>query len=465
MKKVSRRAMVLYAVVAAFLIGVGILFFTFFTNADAWSMKKANRHLYTSGALTTAGTIYDANGTVLAETKDGARRYNKNKTVRLATLHVLGDAEGFIATGVHTSYKDELTGYSFIDGIYDLKRYGKGSDMTLTLNADLCAAAYKALAGQKGTVGVYNYKTGEILCTVSAPTYDIQNKPSEEIAGDKTGKYEGVYLNRFVSGLYTPGSTFKIITAACAIENMPDIYTRKFTCTGEYKVGGGSVKCNGVHGKETFEQALNHSCNSVFSELAVELGAEKLTATAKALGFNEAGTLGKIRLSKSTFDVSSADALSLGWSGVGQYTTLLNPCHMLTIVGAIAAGGASPEPYLVSKTTSPAGHTTFEAKTKLQTPYFSESTAEQLKALLRSNVKNQYGDGKFPKMQMCGKTGTAEVSSSDAGAKPHAWFVGFSEREDFPLAIVVVVENGGSGAGVAIPVAQKVMQAALAALR
>ena len=98
-------------------------------------------------------------------------------------------------------------------------------------------------------------------------------------------------MNRFFSGLYTPGSTFKVITAACAIENIPDIYDRTFECTGKVQIGEGYVICNGVHGKIGFEKALNKSCNVAFALIANELGAEKLTATAERLGFNSTDRL------------------------------------------------------------------------------------------------------------------------------------------------------------------------------
>ena len=108
MKTLSRRAWILYALVAAFLAGLCILFYTFFTNADTWSMKKENRHIYRSGTLIAAGTITDETGAVLADTVDGKRVYNDSKDIRTATLHVVGDSQGFIATGVQTAYKDTL---------------------------------------------------------------------------------------------------------------------------------------------------------------------------------------------------------------------------------------------------------------------------------------------------------------------------------------------------------------------
>ena len=131
---------------------------------------------------------------------------------------------------------------------------------------------------------------------------------------------------------------------------------------------------------------------------------------------------------------------------------------MLMITGAIANGGQAVNPYLVEKITTQTGKTAFEAEVTAGQQMFSANTAQKLQEMLRSNVKNYYGDGKFKNLEMCGKTGTAEVSSEDGGAKPHAWFIGYSAREELPFAIVVVVENGGGGSSVAIPVANKTMQ-------
>lgn len=460
MKSISRRALILYIMSIAFLCGVGFLLYTFFINADSWSMKKANRHIYSSSTLTTAGSITDESGAVLAATVDGERVYNDSRLIRTATLHVVGDSEGYISSGIQTSYKDTLTGYNIVDGIYDLKKYGKGSDIQLTVNAELCASAYEALGSNKGTVGVYNYKTGELLCVVSKPSFDIKNKPTQSINNDRYGEYDGVYLNRFFSGVYTPGSTFKIITSASAIENISNISTRSFECDGEYRVDGGSVKCLSRHNTLGFEKALNNSCNSAFAQIAIELGTDSLTQTTDKLGFNKSYSIGNIKLAKSSFDLTGASKLDLGWAGIGQYTTRVNPCHMLMIVGSAANGGTSPAPYLIKNITSPTGKVIYKAKTEMLDEMFTQSTAQKLDELLRSDVVNGYGDYKFSGLKMCGKTGTAEVSSQEGGAKPHAWFVGYSQREDLPLAIVVVVENGGGGSSVALPVANRTMQKA-----
>ncbi len=459
MKSISRRALVLYLIIILFLAGSGILFYNLVTHSEEWAMNKANKHLYTAGSLATAGDILDINGNVLVTTKDGSRSYNEDKAIRLGTLHTVGDSSGYIASGVQTAFKDEITGYSLKDGVYNLQRYGKGNDITLTLNAEICKVAYNALGNYKGTVGVMNYKTGELVCVVSTPSFDVYNKP-KDIHTDASGKYEGIYMNRFFSGLYTPGSTFKIITAACAIENIPDIYQQEFVCKGKVLIGEGYVFCSGTHGKINFEEALNNSCNCAFAEITEMLGNEALTRTAERIGFNSSGLVisNKINCSKSKLDLSNAKLLDLGWAGIGQYTTLINPCQMLTAVSSIANNGVANSPYLVSQISSPNGKVLFNGETQQLGQYFTDADATKLNTLLRSNVKNRYGDNLFPDMNMCGKTGTAEISDSE-DSKPNGLFVGYSQRDDMPFAIIVIVENTNSSMSSAVPIASKVMKA------
>lgn len=458
MRITSKRALAIYALIGAFLVGVVFLIGGFVLNGETWALKRFNQHLFTGGSLTSAGTIYDTNGTILAQTKNGERVFNDSSRIRKATLHMVGDTAGYISTGIHTIFRSELTGYNLIDGVHRLKEDGEGNNITLTLNADVCATALDALGDRKGTVGVYNYKTGEILCMVSSPTYDSERKPTD-IDTDKTGKYDGIYLNRFLSGVYTPGSTFKIVTAISAIDNIPDIFTQKFTCKGKMQTNGGVIYCNekSGHGTLTFEQALNKSCNIAFAQIALQLGAEKLTATAEQLGFNHAMQMDGINIAISKFDLSGADERGIGQAGLGQHTTLVNPYHMLTIMGAIANGGTPVTPYVVKSITTPGGLTLKKGSANTGEAYLSASTASKMVELMRSNTIHFYGDSRFPSgMQICGKTGTGEVGGDKA---PHAWFVGFSQNPATPYAFVVVVENGGSGYQQAIPIANKVLAA------
>ena len=446
MNRISRRSYIMYFFAFAFIVGIIILFFTMEVNSGKWVVKSYNKHLYSNGELLAAGQITDRYGVVLAETINGERKYNDDYKVRTSTLHVVGDTAGFISTGVHTSMKSQLTGYSLINGIYKLKKNGAGNDIQLSIDSRLCVAAMEALGKNKGTIGVYNYKTGEVYCAVSLPTYDINNKPTD-IDTDDTGKYEGIYLNRYFRGLYTPGSTFKIVTACCAIDNITDINSRYFTCNGAWvnKVGN-KVTCNGVHGTLNFEQALQHSCNTAFASLAAELGNDKMQSTAEECGFNKTIYVDNFKLATSYYDVTKAYDIDRAWSGIGQYTTLINPCHSTMLVGAIANNtGYAPTPTII------------KGKSTSKMNFMGSVSAKRLNKMLRSNVENYYGDNRFPNLEMCGKTGTAEVS----GKKPHTWFVGYSQREDLPLAIAVVCENsGGYGIDVAIPIANTVMQKA-----
>ena len=452
MRNTTRRTYIIIFLIVAFFAGLGIMLYGFIADGDTWVANRANALIYKGGELTVAGTIYDSDGEVLVSTENGKRKYNQNYNKRLSTLHVVGDSAGYIATGVQTLYRSNLIGYNFIDGIYDTLSSDEGVDIKLTIDADVCAEAYSAMNGNKGTVIVYNYETGEVVCMVSAPTYDPANKP-KDIDTNTSGKYNGIYMNRAISGVFTPGSTFKVVTAICAIENIPDLYSRKFKCSGKKAFGKGDVICNGVHGTLDFERALNVSCNSVFSELANEVGKDKLTETVRALGFGKNVTISKAKTVRSTFDVSDSTKLDLGWAGIGQYTTLVNPSQMLMFMGAIANGGKAMTPYLVEESSE-----IVDVKSKVNSNIkLSEETANKIKKLLRSNVKNYYSDNKFPGLEMCGKTGSAEVSNG----RSHAWFTGFSNKKGFPYAIVVCLENGGLGYTHAIPVANRVMQKVL----
>lgn len=454
MRTTTKRTYIILLLLAVFLIGLGIMLYSFITQGDLWVSNRANAHIYSGGELTVAGTIYDRDGESLVSTENGKRIFNSDYNTRLSTLHVVGDSASYIATGVQTLYRSNLIGYNFVDGIYDTVSSDEGIDIKLTIDANVSADAYKAMNGKKGTVIVYNYKTGEVICMVSAPTYDPTNKPSD-INSDTTGKYNGIYLNRALSGVFTPGSTFKVVTAICAIQNIPDIDSRTFTCKGRYKTEQGDVICNGTHGTLNFERALNVSCNSVFAELAIEVGSKKLTETVRQLGFGKSTTISKAKLVRSTFDVSKTTDLDLGWAGIGQYTTLVNPTQMLMFMGAIANGGVAITPYIVEESSE-----LVDVKGKQNSNInLDPAIANKVKAMLRSNVANYYNDNKFPNLEMGGKTGSAEVSNG----KSHAWFVGASQRQDFPYAVVVCLENGGIGYNDAIPVANATMQSLLRA--
>lgn len=448
MRITSRRAAVVYALILAFIAGVGIFVASLVMNGSEWASNKANRHIYSGGTIVNAGTIYDRNGVVLAKSSDNERIFSNDSTLRKSVLHVVGDTAGRISTGTHYLYRDVLSGYSRIEGIYNLKQTGVGTDVKLNIDSEANKIAYKALGDYDGVVAVYNYKTGELLCSVSKPAYDINNRPDDLLTNPG---YDGILLDKVISGIYTPGSIMKIVTAACAIENIPDIYSRTFECDGEYETGDGSVICNGVHGNVDFQKAMNESCNCAFAEISIELGAAKLRATAESMGFNTQLYAKEIRLTKSRFLPSADSKAELGWAGIGQSTTYVNPSHFLAIMGAIANGGTGYAPDRI-KALGSVGNIVGRISESIVT--IKPETAAKLNELLRSNVADKYGDWKFKGLEMCGKTGTAQID----GEKSHSWFAGYSQRDDLPLAVICIAEHGGYGSGVASTVSNKVMQ-------
>lgn len=454
MKTTAKRSFAVLFLVALVIVGLVVLSVRFALYSETWVMMRANEHLTQNGSFIAAGKVTDRNGEVLAYTEDDVRCYNESERIRRSTLHIVGDTEGYISSGIQTAYKNDLVGYNPLTGMYSLVKNGRGNDVVLTIDAQVSAVAYDALNGRNGIVAAYNYETGEVICSVSSPNYDITNKPSaEEINSDKEGKYDGLYINRLIDGMYTPGSTFKIITATCAVENISDIYEWEYECEGETVLGGVKVTCPKGHGVMSFRETLSNSCNCAFATLAVELGGEKLTETANNYGFGSRYAFGNQNTAASIFDVSEAHDGDLAWAGVGQYTTLVNPYHMLTVLGSIANDGEAVLPYTVSKIITPDGKIVKETEAQTVT-YIDSGTAREVSELMRFVVTDKYGDDNFKNLSMCGKTGTAEVED---GKEPHSWFVGFSQNSVCPVAIVVVVENGGWGSQNAMPIASQVM--------
>ena len=450
MKILTKRSFGLLILAGLFLCGILIFTIQYMKDARVWAQHATNKHLFTNGQLMTAGVVSDRNGEILLQTVDGAQKYNENKTVRQALMHAVGDSYGNVATSVQVAYGDRLSGWDFLNGAYRFNGQSFGSDMTLTLDAGLCSEAYRALKGRKGTVGVYNYKTGELLCMVSFPSFDPENRPDVEANPDK---YEGVYLNRLISGIYTPGSVFKLVTAAAAIDHLKQVDTVVYHCEGEKLFNGVKVTCPSPHGDVTLQQALAKSCNIAFGEISQELGGKTLQKYAEKAGFNASLKMGAVRSAVGKIDAVEAVDGDLAWAGIGQYNDTANPLSFMTYVGAIANEGVRVSPVMVEGRNGLMSGIGLKSKRIL-----SKETANTLKEMMRNNVIEEYGEAKYKGLELCAKSGTAEVGG---GKAPHAWFVGFLDREDYPLAFVVVVENGGSGSKVAGAVAAKVLKAAV----
>ena len=439
MKKVTTRAFAVLLLAALVLAGTGVYLFRLIRDGGDWASFYANDSVYDQGVLN-RGTVTDRNGTVLAAGGADGFHYAEDGSVRRACLHVVGDLGGNIGTSILSNYRPELIDYSFFTGTTT-----DGGTVKLTIDADISAAAYDALNGKKGTVLVYNYKTGEILCMVSAPGWDPEKGVTFDVDDPA---YEGAFINRALSSSFVPGSVFKLVTLAAAIENIPDLWQQTFTCTGSTVIGGQKITCTGKHGTLTVEQGLAHSCNVVFGELGRQLGGELISAYAQKYGLTSEHVLnGTMTSAAGSFPAGPGDG-DAAWQAIGQYEDLLNPLSFLRFIGAIANGGTVAEPTLIA---GESGGTT-----QLMEP----STAQTLSEMMSYNVQYNYGAGTYPGLEMHAKTGTAEVGN---GAT-HAWFAGFITNDNAPLAFVVLAERAGGGYAVASPIANAVLQKAVAVL-
>ena len=427
----------------------GMLFFIweYATQSQKWIVSPGSPHVYNSGNIG-CGTITDRSGTMLLDITE-TRTYSGNAATRKSTLHWLGDRQGYISASAIAGYAAEIAGFDKIHGIYSTS--GTGGTATLTLSERVQNAALEALGDRKGTVAVYNYKTGEILCAVTSPTYDPDNVP--DIQWDTSGKYEGIYLNRFVQSAYIPGSIFKVVTTAAALECVPDILDRSFACTGEYEYGTEAVTCESVHGSLNLKMALAKSCNCAFAQIAELVGKDNMVKYVEQFRVVEPVTFDGITTAAGNYDISQTAMVTFAWSCIGQHTDLVNPARFMTFMGAIANGGTEIQPYLMDRI-EVGGNTTYRAKTEKSGRIMSTDTAQVLQSYLRNNVQNVYGDWNFNGLKVCAKSGTSQLGGEKTS---NAMFAGFLAEENYPLAFMVVVENGGYGASACVPVISEVL--------
>ncbi|MBQ5968748.1 MAG: hypothetical protein IJL52_01360 [Clostridia bacterium] len=470
MRNTTKRAYVLFALIAVFFIGFAILAVRFGMNGEKWATDVHNELLATTRvpSLYDKSTITDRNGKMLFESdKDKGHNWSADPTIRKATLHVVGDA-GNIGSSILKQSKEIILEptytYDLVNGL-QVTKVQEGDDVDrdiqLTIDADVCKTAYQAVisysaGANRGTIMAYNYKTGEVYCLTSLPSYDPKNPPKEPESG--------TYYNKALSSTFTPGSTFKIVTSICALENGKADY--RFNCNGVVKVGGRDIECydKTKHGNLTIQTGLNQSCNGIFSQLAVELGKEKIAKTVNQLGFTSTVYINGVQTGKNKFEIDEASVHEVGKIGMGQYRTEVTPCQMLMLMGAIANNGKAVIPTLIMD-----DPTNGQINENI---HLNADTAATMKTFLRSNFTDYYEshssaarDSVIKSLELCGKTGTAEHIDKEGNAndKNHAWFVGFSQREDFPVAIVVCLEDmpatAASGIGNAIPAACEVLKA------
>ena len=463
MKRILRRSTLVLIFTLAFIVGIGFFTVELVLGAKDWIAQPYNAHISGNSGLEEAGKILDRNGAVLAETVDGERVYNSDENIRRALLHTVGDNSLNISTAVQSKYRSLLTNYSLLWGLNMPQSMRTSRDITLTVDALTCKAAYEALdaTGCKGACVVYNYKTGEVICSVSNPTYDPQAPP--EITKDNESEFDGVYLDNVLSSTYTPGSIFKIITAASALENNLPVLREEYIvdCSGTETIGGNEIHCYGgdSHGKVNLQQAMSESCNIAFARLAVLLGPDKMQKTADEMGINRSFKVDDVSTAKGHYKAPEFDENVLAWTGVGQgsgeYEDKVNPLQMAIICGAVANSGNAANPTYIKSGTGGVleliGFKQSETHSLL-----SADTASKVDSVMRS-----YTSGG---VTIHAKTGTAEINRDNN--IHNAWFVGYSTEADCPLAFACVVAGTkGVGETEAHPVIDAAMEQAVQVVR
>jgi peptidoglycan glycosyltransferase len=358
-------------------------------------------------------------------------------------------------------------------------RLAPGGNVVTTLNRSAQEAAFRGLAGRKGAVAAIEPATGRILALVSSPSYDpgqlSGNGEAVSSAWERLNHDpEKPMLNRAVRQTYPPGSTFKVVTAAAALDagvvtdldeptDSPDPYRLPGTTTRLTNESDGCYDAS-------LRMAFEWSCNTVFAKLGVDVGVPGMVGMAQAFGFNDTGVRIPFGVAPSTFD-PRVDRAQLALSSIGQYNTRATPLQMAMVAAAVANGGLLRSPYLVERTTRHTGETVAGSGLHPVRQVMNPSTAVRLKELMADVVREGTGTrAAIPGALVGGKTGTAQHGVGNSGV-PYAWFVSWAQAENAlepQVAVAVVVEDASadrgeiSGGGDAAPIARDVMRAVLA---
>ncbi len=446
-------------VVIFVLMFVSLIGYTSYSMAmygSKWFASPYNTRVKHQKDKITPGDIYDVNGLVMATAdSQGNRTYPQSEEARKANAHVLGDQYGITSGGAEALYSKYIYGFNLnaIDRIVQAfkAQKSKGNDVTLTVDSDLNKYIYEQMSGKTGAVVVMNYKTGAIIGSVSRESFDI-NKV-QELAKEKHNSEESFFLNKVTMGKYPPGSTFKLITAVSALENMSDAATRTYNSSSDITMNGEKITNfdRDSHGNINLENALKVSSNTYFAQLARDLGKSNLTKTAENFGFNSNFMYDDVIMASSSYNGGKTDN-QLAWSSVGQHQDLVTPLHMCMIVSAIANNGQMMEPKNLLSVKDSLGSSIYTMRPKKVRQVTSPEIAKKMQAMMKGVVESGTGRNAAVKgLTIGGKTGSAET-----GKSTHAWFVGYIESEQTPYAVAIVLENAGTGGKNAAPLASKI---------
>lgn len=465
LKKNIRRIAVF--LMALFLLMTAYGAYSITTSGNRWFSSSLNTFARQKRSNVIAGDLIDRNGVVLARTREDTRVFPTDVQTRSALVHVTGDAGGSVPKSMDRVLAAYLYGFnmSFLERLSCAVTGSprKGDNVTLTVDSRLAAYAASLFpSGKAGAVVVMNYKTGEVLTEQSFPCFDPEN-----VTASVRSSAQKPFINRAIDGLNAPGSTFKIVTAAAALQNMPDYETRAFQCTGLLQLGSRTVTDAGTrldegkitqHGQLVLRRAFQVSCNNTFAQIALELGDQKLLRTAEDFGFNDNFLFRDLIVENSSYPTKNRNEGEIAWTGAGQSALLTSPLHMCMVASAVAHDGVMMEPRILLSAVAQNGAKRAEFSPRVYRRALSPEHAAILKEYMRSAVTSSGATGtaaQIPGIKVCGKTGSAE---KDGQENTNAWFVGFLDEASAPYAIAVVVENAGGGGSVAAPIARQIFQ-------
>jgi peptidoglycan glycosyltransferase len=389
-------------------------------------------------------------------------------------------------TAVEHAENDYLNGQAdalWVDRLQNLLTGSdpEGSSVELTIDPEAQQAAWDALGDQQGAVVALDPKTGAILAMVSKPSFDPNDlashstKEAGEAYTDLLNADGDPLLNRATAWNPPPGSTFKLVTAAAALESgdytpdtvidAPSSYTLTGTST---QVGNFAGTSCASAGEMTLADALRISCNTAFLGLGGDLGADAMDEQAEKFGFSSRYEVPfSTAASQYDPDPDEMSTAQVELSGIGQGSVAATPLQVAMVSAAIANGGEVMQPFSVDTVRDPQLEVVRETSPQGLGRAVSEKTAGQLTDMMKSVVESGSGtSAQISGVQVAGKTGTAQHGDTSE-TNPHVWFTGFAPADDPQVAVAVVVKDGGdlggqaTGGSVSAPIAKAVMEAVL----
>ncbi|MFD7548321.1 peptidoglycan D,D-transpeptidase FtsI family protein [Streptomyces sp. NPDC059578] len=380
-----------------------------------------------------------------------------------------------VEDGILTGNDDRLFFRRTLDMITGEKK--EGGNVVTTLNGAAQKAAFEGLGSKKGAVAAIDPSTGAILALASTPSYDPSSFAGNSTKTDtpawqklqKAKNPDDPMLNRALRETYPPGSTFKVVTAAAALEHGlvddPDDKTETplpwvMPNTRTELKNDGLLPCKNA----TLREALRVSCNTVFGKAGADLGKDKMKETAEKFGFNSEQFV-PVRSSASVWP-TEMDAPQTALSSIGQFETATTPLQMAMVAAAVANDGKLMEPYMVDELQAPDLNVIEKHEPNEMSRPLSEDNAQKLQSMMETVVDKGTGrNAQINGVKVGGKTGTAQ-HGVDNSEKPYAWFISYAKTDSgSPVAVAVVVEDSDasrgdiSGGGLAAPIAKAVMQA------